>query len=157
TEWRQGGVSLYAQGISESDDAGRPITGTFDAADRLAVAAAGDSLAVGGRVTPGRGGYDTVQVQGPGVFALCGPGAGRFAAQFARLGQGRGDYADSGVVGSHSVYRFVGPGLGAYRVGRALPAPESHKLASVGATVAAGPWKLDAEGAMSLLDRNTLS
>src|SRR5262249_44402582 len=72
TEWRQGGVSLYAQGISESDDAGRPITGTFDAADRLALAAAGDSLALGSGVTPGRGDYDTVQVQGRVFFAFAG-------------------------------------------------------------------------------------
>jgi hypothetical protein len=157
SEWRQGSWSFYAQALSEGDDAGRPITGTYDAIDRRTLAQAGDSLALGPGVTPGIGDYDTVRVAGQGYFAFAGLDSGSFAVQFARVTQGRGDYADSGLVGGRVVYRFVGAGLGTFVVGHALPAPESHKLASVGTSFSAGPLHLDAEGALSSLDHNTLS
>jgi hypothetical protein len=157
SEWRQGAWSFYAQALTESDDAGRPITGTYDANDRRTLALAGDSLALGPGVTPGPGDYDTVRVAARAVFAFAGLDSGTFAVQFARVGQGRGEYADSGLVGGRVVYRFVGTGLGAFVVGHALPAPEAHKLASVGTTLAAGPLRLDAEGALSSFDHNTLS
>jgi hypothetical protein len=157
SEWRQGPWSFYAQALTESDDPGRPITGTYDANDRYTLAQAGDSLALGPGVTPGIGDYDTVRVAARSVFAFAGLDSGTFAVQFARVGQGRGDYADSGLVGGRVVYRFVGSGLGTFVVGHALPAPEAHKLASVGTTLTAGPLRLDAEGALSNLDHNTLS
>ena len=157
SEWRHGGWSLYAQALSEGDDAGRPISGSFDANDRLTLTQSGDSLALGAGVTPGIGDYDSVRVGARSYFAFAGLDSGSFAVRFARVGEGRGEYADSGVVGAHTVYRFVGAGLGGFRVGRALPAPEAHKLTALGATLAAGPWRLDAEGALSSFDRNTLS
>ena len=157
SEWKRGGWSWYAQGITEGDDAGRPLAGALDAADRLRLAQAGDSLALGGGVTPGTGDYDTVRVSAGAHFAFAGLDSGRFAVQFARVGDGHGDYADSGVVGGRTVYRFVGAGLGAFRVGRSLPAPQTQRLAAVGTSLAAGALRLDVEGAGSFLDRNTLS
>ena len=61
SEWKHGGWSWYAQGITEGDDAGRPLSGPLDATDRLRLSHAGDSLAVGGGVTPGVGDYDSVR------------------------------------------------------------------------------------------------
>ncbi|HEY6196278.1 MAG TPA: hypothetical protein VI504_14690, partial [Candidatus Eisenbacteria bacterium] len=157
SEWGHGAWSLYAQALNEGDDPGRPISGAFDANDRITLSQAGDSLALGAGVTPGVGDYDTVRVAARAFFAFAGLDSGAFAVQFARVGEGRGEYADSGVVGGRTVYHFVGPGLGAFRVGRALPSPESHRLVAVGGGVAAGPWRVDAEGALSSFDRNTLS
>lgn len=157
SEWRTGAWSLFAQALSEGDDAGRPLSGTFDARDRITLSQAGDSLAFGAGVTPGVGDYDTVQVAGRTYFAFAGLDSGAFAVRFARVGAGRGDYTDSSLVGGRSIYRHVGPGAGAFRVGRALASPESHQLGSLGASVQAGPWRLEAEGAMSRFDRNTLS
>src|SRR5262245_44785505 len=128
SEWRHGGWSWYAQGITEGDDAGRPLSGPIDAADRLRLSQAGDSLAVSGGVTPGIGDYDTVRVANDLHFAFAGLDSGAFAVAFARVGNGRGDYADSGVVGGRTVYRFVGAGFGAFRVGRLVPAPETRRL-----------------------------
>src|SRR5262249_51694002 len=53
SEWKRGGWSWFAQGISEGDDAGRPLAGELDANDRLALSRAGDSLALGSGVAPG--------------------------------------------------------------------------------------------------------
>jgi hypothetical protein len=157
SEWQRGAWSWFAQALSEGDDSGRPLGNSFDAADRLALAQAGDSLALSAGVTPGVGDYDSVSVGTRTHFVFAGLDSGAFAVRFARVGEGRGEYADSGFVGGRTVYRWAGPGLGAYQVGRALPAPEAHRLASVGARVSAGPVRLAAEGALSRLDRNTLS
>jgi len=157
SEWHRGGWSWFAQGVSEGDDAGRPLSGPLDGTDRIRLAQSGDSLALGAGVTPGLGDYDTVRVASSTHFAFAGLDSGAFAVQFARVGDGRGDYADSGVVGGRSVYHFVGPGFGAYRVGRPLPTPQTQRLAAMGGTLTAGPLRLELEGAGSMLDRNTLS
>jgi hypothetical protein len=157
SEWKHGAWSWYAQGITEGDDAGRPLSGALDATDRLQLAQAGDSLAVGNGVTPGVGDYDSVLVGTVSHFVFAGIDSGKFAVQFARIGDGRGDYADSGLVAGRTVYHYVGPGLGAFEVGRLLPSPMTQRLGAVGATLAAGGMRLDVEGAASYLDRNTLS
>ncbi len=157
SEWSRGRWSWFAHGLREGDDSGRPLAGALDANDRRTLAESGDSLALGSGVTPGVGDYDTVRVAGVSRFAFAGLDSGAFAVRFARVGDGRGDYTDSSLVGGRTVYRYVGPGLGAYRVGRLLPAPEAHELGAVGTRFEAGPLRLDAEGALSRLDRNTLS
>ncbi len=157
SEWTRGGWSWFAHGLREGDDAGRPLGGALDASDRITLSQAGDSLALGAGVTPGVGDYDSVSVGAVTRFAFAGLDSGAFAVRFARVGEGRGDYADSALVGGRAVFRFAGPGLGAWRVGRALPAPEAHELAAVGTRVSAGPLRFEAEGALSRLDRNTLS
>jgi hypothetical protein len=157
SEWKHGGWSWYAQGITEGDDAGRPLSGALDATDRLRLSQSGDSLALGVGVTPGVGDYDSVRVGTTLHFAFAGLDSGAFAVQFARVGDGVGDYADSGVVGGRTVYHYVGPRLGAFQVGRSLPAPMTQRLAAVGTSLAAGAMRLDVEGAGSFLDRNTLS
>ena len=157
SEWKHGGWSWYAQGITEGDDAGRPLSGPLDATDRLRLSQSGDSLALGVGVTPGVGDYDSVRVGTTLHFAFAGLDSGAFAVQFARVGDGVGDYADSGVVGGRTVYHYVGPRLGAFQVGRSLPAPMTQRLAAVGTSLAAGAMRLDVEGAGSFLDKNTLS
>jgi hypothetical protein len=157
SEWRRGRWSWFAHGLRESDDAGRPLAGALDAGDRLELAQSGDSLALGEGVTPGVGDYDSVHVGGVTYFAFAGLDSGSFAVRFARVGEGRGDYADSAVVGGRAILRHVGAGQGAWRVGRLLPAPETHDLAAVGARFAAGALQVETEGAVSRFDRNTLS
>jgi hypothetical protein len=157
SEWTRGGWSWFAHGLREGDDAGRPVGGALDPNDRLALAQAGDSLALGAGVTPGVGDYDSVRVGGTLRYAFAGLDSGAFVVRFARVGDGRGDYADSALVGGRTIFRFAGQGLGAYRIGRLLPAPETHELGAVGTRLQAGAVKLEAEGAFSRLDRNTLS
>jgi hypothetical protein len=157
SEWKHRSWSWYAQGITEGDDAGRPLSGPLDANDRLRLSQSGDSLALGAGVTPGVGDYDTVRVGTRAHFAFAGLDSGAFQVQFARVGDGRGDYADSGVVGGRTVYRYVGTGAGAFAVGHLLPTPQTQRLAAIGTTLAAGGFRLDMEGAGSFLDRNTLS
>lgn len=157
-EWRRGALSLGLSALRESDDRGRPLDLVFDASDRAALARAGDSLALGPGVASGVGDYDTVRVAVDTlVFAFAGVDSGAFVVRFARVGAGRGDYADSAVVGGRTVYRWVGSGQGNHRVGRALPRPETHDLVALTASAGSGPARLEVEGAMSRLDLNTLS
>jgi hypothetical protein len=155
--WERDGRTLFTQVVTEGDDQGRPLDLTLGEDDRTVLAFAGDSAAIGSGVTAGGGDYDTVRVAGALVFAFAGPDSGAFAVRFTRLGEARGDYADSTVVGGRTIFRHVGTGLGAWAVGRGLPLPESHQLWSGGAGIARGPLALEVEGALSRLDRNTLS
>lgn len=157
SEWNRGRWAWYAHGLRENDDPGRPLSGALDGADRIALALAGDSLALGLGAVPGVGDYDTVRVASGLVFAFAGLDSGSFVVRFARVGEGLGDYADSALVGGRTIYRHVGQGFGAYRIGRLLPAPEARTLGAFGTAVTAGVFRLEAEGALSSLDRNTLS
>lgn len=157
--WKRGRSLLFTRVLDEGDDRARPLDQALSDEDRLVLAEAGDSTgaALAPGVTPGVGDYDTVRVANVVHFAFVGPDSGSFDVRFARVGAGLGDYADSVVVAGRAVLRYVGPGQGAFRVGRALPLPESHLLWSAGGAVGAGPLTIEAEGALSNLDRNVLS
>ncbi|MCC6350069.1 MAG: hypothetical protein IT347_10830 [Candidatus Eisenbacteria bacterium] len=160
TAWGRGPVKLFAAAFSEGDDRGRPLDVAFDAADRQALAAAGDSAAraVGVAVVAGVGEYDSVRVAPDTlVYAWAGPDSGQFSVRFTRTDAGRGDYADSAIVAGRTAYRWVGPGRGDFVVGRSLPLPETHQLLSVGGSAKLGAVTLEAEAAGSKLDRNAFS
>lgn len=158
--WERGPWHAFTQLLNEADDRGRPLEAVLDPADRLALQLAGDSLsrALGPGVSAGGGEYDTVRVAGGGLaYAWVGPDSGQFTVSFARIGPGRGDYTDSAAVAGRTAFRFVGAGNGAFRVGRALPMPESHQLWSLGGGAHAGPLAVEVEGAVSRRDLNTYS
>jgi hypothetical protein len=157
--WDRGPLQLFTEVLSEGDDKGRPLDAAFDASDRLSLALAGDSVsrAVGVGVTPGGGDYDTVRVSGKLIFAFAGPDSGEYSVRFVQVGPGLGDYADSSSVAGRVLYRYVGTGAGQWRIGRALPLPESHQLWTLGGRLHRGALTLDAEGAVSRLDLNTAS
>ncbi len=157
--WVEGPLAVWTRVIQEGDDRGRPLDVTFTAEDRVRLALAGDStaLAIGSGVTPGGGDYDTVRVAGGLAYAYAGPDSAGFTVLFAPVGVGRGDYAESTLVDGRSAFRFVGQGAGSFRVGRPLPLPQSHQLVTVGMSSTRGPLALDAEGAVTRLDRNTFS
>ncbi len=162
-EWEAPKGSLWAAAITESDDRGRPLDATLDAQDLAALAAAGDSpgRAIGPGLVAGAGDYDTVRVAlGTGtvvIAAWAGPDSGAFTARFARVTAGAGDYTDSAVVAGRTAYRWVGPGRGAYVLGRALPLPETHRVLSLGGATSIGALRIEAEGATSRRDLNTAS
>jgi hypothetical protein len=160
TAWDRGPVKFFANVFSEGDDRGEPLDLTLTPEDRITLAAAGDSalLAVGPAVIAGIGDYDSVRVA-PDTLAYqwAGVDSGQFAVRFTRVGPGLGDYADSAIVAGRVAYAWVGAGHGSYIVGKPLPLPESRKLVSIGGSGRLGAFTLDAEGAVSSLDRNTYS
>ena len=159
-QWRMGRNRLFASATTETDDPGRPLSTTLSTSDLQVLASAGDSAtrAIATGLVAGLGDYDTVRVGHDSlVVAFAGPDSGTFAASFARVAPGHGDYLDSAVVAGRTAYHWVGPGFGTFVLGRALPLPESHQLVSMGGAVAAGPLTLEAEGAVSRFDANTLS
>ena len=156
--WQGQGGSAWAQLVREGDDRGRPLDRVLSADDRLSLALAGDSVAIGPGVSPGPGDYDTVRVSaGFLVYAWAGPDSGVFRIAFARVGVGRGEYAESTIVAGRTAYRYVGAGLGAFRVGTTLPSPQTLQMLTAGGRWAFAGLTLDAEGATSNDDRNTFS
>jgi hypothetical protein len=152
--WRFAGTAL-----TEGDDRGRPIASQLDASDRLVLSTAGDSsaLALGSGVTPGAGDYDLVADSTGAHYAYAGPDSGAYALSFTRVAAGQGDYVDSTQVSGRTAYRWVGTGAGSFRIGRRLPLPDSHQLYDLGGGASFGPLRMDFEGALSRLDRNTFS
>jgi hypothetical protein len=146
--WDHGGLWAATRVLTETDDRGAPLEFAFDDAELAALRLAGDSsdVAIGPGVTPGVGDYDTVRVNNVVHFAFVGPDSGSFAVTFARIGAGRGDYADSAFVGGRVAYRFVGTGAGAFVIGTALPLPESHLPWSMSAGARAGRWRSRGRG-----------
>ncbi len=160
TQWSHGALSGFVRMLTESDDRGRPLDLTLDAADRLVLAAAGDSASrsIGPGVQNGGGDYDTVRVSAVTLaFQYVGGDSGAFAVQFARVGAGRGEYADSTLASGGSAYRYVGAGNGGFAIGRALPLPESHQLWALGGGGRYGAAAVEFEGALSRHDRNAFS
>ena len=154
-QWRGSGWSAFTTLLTETDDRGRPVGSALDVSDRLVLASVGDStqLALGAGVTGGRGDYDL----NDSAFVFVGPDSGHYVVQFAHVGPGRGDYAESGTVSGKVTYRYVGRGQGEFAIGRRLPMPDSHQLWSVGGEARHGPLTLMVDGALSRLDRNTFS
>ena len=159
TRWSSGPLRFSTAVLTEGDDRGRPIASTLDPSDRLVLATVGDSTgqAVGSGVSVGGGDYDLVADSTGAHYAFAGPDSGDYAVRFTLVGSGQGDYLDSTQVAGRVAYRFVGAGLGAYRIGRRLPLPDTHQLWSASGGATLGPLQLDLEGAFSRLDRNTFS
>jgi hypothetical protein len=159
SRWSAGRAHGFTRLLTEGDDRGSPLDVSIDATDRSILAAAGDSAgrALAPGVTPGVGDYDTVRVAGAVRFAFAGPDSGAFDVRFARVGPGLGDYSDSVSVSGRTAFRWVGEGNGAFRVGVALPLPETHQLATFGGALDAGPARVDFEVAGSRRDLNTFS
>jgi hypothetical protein len=158
-QWDRGGLKLYTEVLSESDDRSRPLDLALDPSDRLALSMAGDSLAraVGPGVTAGGGDYDTVRVAGRLIYAFAGPDSGQFSVRFVQVGTGHGDYADSAGVAGRIVYHYTGPGAGDWTIGHALPMPETHQLWTMGGRWQKGALAVEAEGAASRHDLNSAS
>ena len=157
--WERPGAFVYSGLLSEADDRGRPSTGSLGVADVAALSIAGDSVAraIVPEVTAGGGDYDTTRVlSGVLTYVYVGPAAGMFSVPFAAGIAGAGDY-EAYPVPAGTAYRYVGTGLGAFRVGRTLALPVSHQLAQLGAGLRAGVLSLELEGAVSRLDANTFS
>ncbi len=157
--WTRGSWNAFARVLREADDRGRPLEVTLDESDRVRLALAGDSSAraVGSGVEGGGGDYDTIRVSGGLVYSYVGAQSGDFNVQFANVGFGQGDYAESTLVDSRRTYRFVGVGAGTYSIGRPLPLPGAHDLITFGSGFARGGLTAEVEGATSRLDRNTFS
>ncbi len=157
--FERGAFRGWTRVIQEGDDRGRPLETTLSAEDRLQLTLIGDSasLAVGPGVIGGGGDYDSVRIAGRLVYAFAGPDSGDFAVSFSRAGAGLGDYADSTLIDGRTAFRYVGDGNGGFRIGRALPLPESHQLWTVGGEVRRGVLSANVEGAVTRFDRNTFS
>ncbi len=149
--------------LRERDDPERYRSGELTAADRQLLAAAGDDPAAA--VTPGitevpagEGLYRLEERDGVQV-AVYDSLAGDHLVEFYEAGAGLGDYRfDHLTPTGQRVFAYAGPGGGAYRIGRPLPLPSSHSLASLRAGIGDGDSTgLYLEWDTSRLDANILS
>ncbi|NOX89924.1 MAG: hypothetical protein GXO77_12945 [Calditrichaeota bacterium] len=88
------------------------------------------------------------------IFKYVGKQAGDYSVSYSFLGKGKGDYVRDRL----GVYRWVGPGKGEYAPVRLIPLPSKQELIDL--HLSGQPWKplkIEAEYALSNLDRNTFS
>jgi len=149
--------------FQESDDSDNPIIGILSDDERARLGEAGDdpekAVASGiEEVEEGKGNYILVPADSlPAYFQFVESG-GNYRLDFYEVGPGNGEYATDGFSTRGEVkYRYVGDGQGEYMVGRLLPLPERNRLFSLGARAETGNLSLDAEGNVSINDRNLLS
>ncbi len=156
-------LQLRAFFFQESDNADKPITGELSDEDRRVLADAGDDpgrAVASGVQEVGVGEGDYILVSGdslPDHFVYV-ESDGNYRLDFFEVGAGKGDYAPDGYSTDGVLkFAYVGEEDGDYLVGRLLSLPQRKQLFTVGLTAERGRFFADAEGNVSLYDRNLLS
>jgi len=147
----------------ERDNPDRLRSGELSAEDLALLADAGDAAeaAVASglvQVAVGEGAYRLDAVGGTQI-AVHDSLTGDHEVAFHYVGAGAGDYAvESLTATGERIFVYRGEGAGSYRIGRPLPLPSSHSLASFQFTVGgASDPLLDVEWHASRRDENVLS
>ncbi len=162
-----GGLRFETLVARESDDDGRPKTGTLSEEDRRILSGAGDDsqrTIAGGveLVGVGEGDYEWIaadSVAGVPSHFVFNDSTGAYVLSFAVVEVGLGDYKLSGVSAKGgAIYRFVGLGVGNFVIGKRLPMPQSHTLVTTRLRRDREQGlSLDFEYNLSDFDQNTLS
>ena len=156
--------SWYATYVTEGDDAGHPLGADLTPQDRQVLSQLGDSAATasatGIRYTgPNQGSYawDETDPAKP-HWVYLGVSRGDYDVSFSSVGAGRGAYADTMGTDGSRFYEYRGENLGSYVPGQPIAVPTQKQLFDVGgAARILGAMSVEAEGARSGYDRNTLS
>ena len=128
--------TFQARMVREKDDPGRLRTGELGEQDEQILAAAGDDpvKAVADGVIPtaaGEGLYDE-QLDGTKTIYVYNPAGGNFDLVLFYVGPQMGDYdLDQLSATGQKVYSHKGDGLGSYLIGRPLPMPNYHSIATL--------------------------
>jgi hypothetical protein len=159
----EGKMLVRALFFQESDDSQESLTGELTQEDREALEEAGDdptkAFTSGIReVEAGEGNYLLVPADSiPEHFEYAESG-GNYRLDFYEVGTAKGDYRPDGFTARGEVkYAYVGGGEGDYVVGRGLALPERTRLFSLGLSGERGRFFAEAEGNVSLHDKNLLS
>ena len=144
-------------GIASETDDHDPLNITLDDDRRAALEAAGDSLVLVPGAVCGVEEGDYVEVGDH--FEYAGVDSGTCDVAFTPVGAGAGDYVrDRDLDTGLTFFRFVGEGFGDFTPGLLLAAPRASTLADTGMRIRLDSgFSLDADGAFSREDRNTLS
>ncbi|MBN2202282.1 hypothetical protein JW777_10035, partial [bacterium] len=152
-------IRLRGAFISESDDKDNPLDLTITDEVRSILRSAGDAadsaVTSGAKYAgPGKGSYSQADSLGNTVYLYRGVGNGDWSVHFSYVGPAKGDYSFQG----YDIYRYEGPGKGAYLPVMVLPLASGQQIADAGAAIEllAGVV-LDGEVALSNLDRNLFS
>jgi len=164
TQGGVGGSSWFASYMNEGDDSKHPLGAELTPGDRAALSRLGDSTSVplpsGVRYAgPGLGSYawDVSDPANP-HWVYLGAAHGDYEVEFAGVGPGRGEYADTLATDGSRFYRYRGQNLGSYVPGRTVAIPSTKKLLDLGgATRLFGALGVDGEVARSGFDQNALS
>ena len=156
-------LGIRAFFFQEADDSGSPVSGQLSASDQEILASAGDDSSKAfssgiQQVEAGTGEYILIPADSlPAHFRFVEAG-GDYRLDFYEVEPGAGDYRTDGFSRKGTVkYRYVGSGNGDFRIGKFLPFPERLRVFTVGAFAEKSSLFLDAEGNVSLCDKNLFS
>ncbi len=156
-------LNLRAFFFQESDDAGQPTFGEIGEEEKTVLEGAGDDptkAVTSGieQVEPGKGDYILVAADTLPAHFRFAESSGDYSLDFYEAGAGTGDYVVDGFSASGTVkYRYAGTGKGDFLIGKFVPLPERKRLFTLGASAARGALFFDAEGNVSVHDRNIMS
>ncbi len=131
---------FHVRMIREKDDPGRLRTGELGEQDEQILIEAGDDplLAIADGVTstaPGEGSYDQ-QLEGTKTIYVFNSAGGDYDLTLFYAGPGIGDYdLDQLSAKGQKVFVHKGDGLGSYLIGRPIPMPELHSIATLTAVL----------------------
>jgi len=156
--------SWYATYVSEGDDASHPLGADLSPQDRQVLSQLGDSATTSTPSGihyegPNRGSYtwDETDPAKP-HWVYLGESHGDYDVSFSSVGAGRGAYADTMGTDGSRFYEYRGENLGSYVPGQPLAVPTNQQLLDVGGAARLfGAMSIEAEGARSGYDQNTLS
>lgn len=157
-----GGARMHLLFLTERDRASHPLGVGLSAAEKAALAAAGDSITDAlrsgiERVGLGEGDYNRVEndTLATPFFLFVGEGQGNYRVRFEQVGAGNGDYRDTTLAGvPDPVFVFAGRRKADFLPGREVPRPEAQSMLSVAGGV---PERWNLELGLSDFDRNELS
>ncbi len=155
--WRSaGGAVRWSTGIASELDDKEPQDVVLNDERRAALEGAGDAPVLVPGAVCGLEDGDYVEVDDH--FEYAGPDSGTCDVAFTFVGDGAGEYLrDRDLDTGLTFFRFVGDGLGNYTPGLLLSAPRTRTLADTRFEAEGGGFRLEADGAVSREDRNTLS
>ncbi|MFO7891355.1 MAG: hypothetical protein R6V04_13570 [bacterium] len=125
-------IGLDISFISEVDDKSNPLDIILTDTYKQVLKEAGDSpdsaMASGAEyVGEEKGSYVKIDSAGYSFYLYAGPESGDYQVRFSYVGQGKGDYSLQG----YGIYRYEGPGKGAYLPVVLLPRAQSHQMTDV--------------------------
>lgn len=165
TDGVPGGVTFQVLAAREIDDKNSPKNDTFTQSEIDVLESAGDdparALTSGVSLTgTGQGLYVLVPADSVSDERFVyDDSTGNYNVSFEEVGEGSGDYVLAGISNrGKAYYEFRGAGQGNYRVGKALPLPESLSLVTARLKRDKGKHlKFDFEWNVSDYDRNEFS
>lgn len=174
-EWDYKNFRYYLNFFMELDDKNAPLNQTLSDTQKVILFQAGDSSTLAVAPSIDSVGFNTTEILYKKIDTVANslpytifvystsPDSAFYRVRFSYIGSGQGDYVQVNTVANGKVYRWVAPNANGSHNGDYAPVvqlvtPKSQRMVTLGADYRFNRnFRIDGEGALSFLDRNTFS